>query len=104
METNFFEFYDFDEDYHRSQYNVILNPAPSVPQKRDEMMFNRVYANFDMFPTILSSMGVTIEGSRLGIGTDLFSEKKTLFEEYGFEYANEELGKMSVLYNREILQ
>ena len=104
METNFFEFYDFDEDYHRSQYNVILNPAPSVPQKRDEMMFNRVYANFDMFPTILSSMGVTIEGSRLGIGTDLFSGKKTLFEEYGFEYANEELGKMSVLYNREILQ
>ena len=104
METNFFEFYDFDKDYHRSQYNVILNPAPSVPQKRDEMMFNRVYANFDMFPTILSSMGVTIEGSRLGIGTDLFSGKKTLFEEYGFEYANEELGKMSVLYNREILQ
>lgn len=104
METNFFEFYDFDEDYHRSQYNVILNPAPSVPQKRDEMMFNRIYANFDMFPTILSSMGVTIEGSRLGIGTDLFSGKKTLFEEYGFEYANEELGKMSVLYNREILQ
>ena len=104
METNFFEFYDFDEDYHRSQYNVILNPAPSVPQKRDEMMFNRVYANFDMFPTILSSMGVTIEGSRLGIGTDLFSGEKTLFEEYGFEYANEELGKMSVLYNREILQ
>ena len=104
METNFFEFYDFDEDYHRSQYNVILNPAPSVPQKCDEMMFNRVYANFDMFPTILSSMGVTIEGSRLGIGTDLFSGKKTLFEEYGFEYANEELGKMSVLYNREILQ
>lgn len=104
METNFFEFYDFDEDYHRSQYNVILNPAPSLPQKRDEMMFNRIYANFDMFPTILSSMGVTIEGSRLGIGTDLFSGKKTLFEEYGFEYANEELGKMSVLYNREILQ
>ena len=104
METNFFEFYDFDEDYHRSQYNVILNPAPSVPQKRDEMMFNRIYANFDMFPTILSSMGVTIEGSRLGIGTDLFSGEKTLFEEYGFEYANEELGKMSVLYNREILQ
>lgn len=104
METNFFEFYDFDQDYHRSQYNVILNPAPTVPQKNDAMVFNRVYANFDMFPTILSSMGVTIEGNRLGIGTDLFSGKKTLFEEYGFEYANEELGKMSVLYNREILQ
>lgn len=104
METNFFEFYDFDQDYHRSQYNVILNPAPTVPQKNDAMVFNRVYANFDMFPTILSSMGVTIEGNRLGIGTDLFSGEKTLFEEYGFEYANEELGKMSVLYNREILQ
>lgn len=104
METNFFEFYEFDEDYHRSQYNVILNPAPTVPEKSDAMVFNRVYANFDMFPTILSSMGVTIEGHRLGIGTDLFSGEKTLFERYGFEYANEELSKMSVLYNREILQ
>lgn len=103
METNFFEFYHFDEDYHRSQYNVILNPAPGVASRDHDILFNRQYANFDFFPTILSSMGVTFDGSRLGIGTDLFSGDKTIFEEYGFEEANSELEKKSVFYNQHIL-
>lgn len=103
METNFFEFYDFDEDYQRSQYMVILNPDPSVATRDENILFNRLYANFDMFPTILSSMGVQYDGSRLGIGTDLFSGEKTLFEEYGCEYVNEELEKGSVLFNTQIL-
>lgn len=104
METNFFEFYQFDEDYHRSQYNVILNPDPSVATKDHNILFNRQYANFDFFPTILSSMGVKVEGNRLGIGTDLFSGEKTLFEEFGFEEANSELEKKSVFYNEHILK
>lgn len=104
MESNFFHFYKFDPTYHRSQYNVILNPYPGVASRDKEILFNRQYANFDMFPTILSSMGVTFDGSRLGIGTDLFSGDKTLFEEYGFEYANEELEKKSDFYNNHILK
>ncbi len=104
METNFFHFYKFDPTYHRSQYNVILNPYPGVASRDKEILFNRQYANFDMFPTILSSMGVTYDGSRLGIGTDLFSGEKTLFEEYGFAYANRELEKKSDFYNNNILK
>ena len=32
----------------------------------------------DMFPTILASLGAQIEGDRLGIGTNLFSNKTML--------------------------
>lgn len=104
MESNFFQFYEFDEDYRRSQYNVILNPDPSVATRDKDILYNRDYANFDMFPTILSSMGASFEGNRLGIGTDLFSGEKTLFEEYGFEEANHELEKKSIFYNEHILK
>ena len=103
MESNFFDFYDFDDDFQRSQYMVILNPDPSVATRDENILFNRVYANFDMFPTILSSMGVKYDGSRLGIGTDLFSGDKTLFEEYGYDYVNDELEKGSILFSTKIL-
>lgn len=103
METNFFEYYNFTKDYQRTQFNLILNPAPSVENVNESRLYNRIYANYDMFPTILSSMGVEIKGDRLGIGTDLFSDRKTLFEEYGFEKADNEVAKKSELYNSQIL-
>ncbi len=102
MESNFFKFYGFPKDYRRSQYNVILNPAPGVASCDPQILTERNYANFDMFPTILSSLGATFDGNRLGIGTDLFSGEKTLFEEKGFQYADKELTKRSALYDREI--
>ena len=101
MDTDFFK--DFDSDYLRTQYNLILNPAPNVADVDGKNLINRQYANFDMFPTILAGMGVEIKGDRLGIGTNLFSGKKTVFEEYGQDFVNKELEKGSELYNREIL-
>ena len=55
----------------------------------------------DLFPTILSSMGYSIEGNRLGLGTNLFSSKKTLSEEMGYDEFNLELGKNSRFYHKE---
>ena len=49
----------------------------------------------DLFPTMLSAMGYTIEGDRLGLGTDLFSGRPTLAEEMGYEELNEEVQKYS---------
>ena len=37
------------------------------------------------------------------MGTDLFSEKPTLAEQYGFETVDEELMKKSQFYNKEFL-
>ena len=104
MESIFFEYYDFTKDFRRSQYTVILNPDPAAARSDHDILFNRDYANFDFFPTSLSSMGVTYDGHRLGIGTDLFSGEKTLFEEYGFRKVNRELEKKSDLYNEQILK
>jgi phosphoglycerol transferase len=56
---------------------------------------NRLYSDIDMFPTILSSMNFDIEGDRLGFGTDLFSDKRTLVESIGLDSLNSEIRKMS---------
>jgi len=103
METDFFEFYEFTDDYLRTQYNLILNPDPSVADVSEKKLHNRQYANFDMFPTILASMGVKIEGERLGIGTNLFSGEETMFEKYGVDVFNTDLEKKSDIYNNTIL-
>ena len=48
-----------------------------------------------MYPTTLAALGVKIEGERLGLGTNLFSDKSTLSEKYGVEYVREEIEKKS---------
>lgn len=86
------------EDYERTCYNCFINSAVS-PQKEKE----REFATFDLMPTTLASLGVQIEGERLGLGTNLFSDTETLTEEYGFDFVNEELTKKSEYYNEYIL-
>lgn len=54
----------------------------------------------DDFPTTLAALGVQIEGDRLGLGTNLFSEVPTLLEKYGMEELSIELGKRSHLIDR----
>jgi phosphoglycerol transferase len=51
-----------------------------------------------MFPTTLAALGATIEGDRLGLGTNLFSDKETLTEKYGYDKLEEELSKTSDFY------
>lgn len=82
----------------RTTYNCIIN-APIIPAEEK----NRQFATFDMFPTTLAALGVEIEGDRLGLGTNLFSDKKTLTEQYGFAALDEELQKKSEFYNTEFL-
>ncbi len=103
MAKKFFEGLDGIEDYHRSCYNLIINPAGDLDEIPEERRFSRDWAVFDMFPTILASIGVEIEGDRLGIGTNLFSDRDTIFEEYGTDYVNDELVKRSNFYNFNIL-
>ncbi|SEG28325.1 phosphoglycerol transferase [Eubacterium ruminantium] len=69
------------KSYQRKVYTCIINPAikPADPDKE------RAYATIDIFPTALAAIGVDIDGDRLGLGTDLFSEKETLIEKYGLE-------------------
>lgn len=105
MDQNFFANYcQTDDSFRRTCFNLILNPAPNVRNVSDSRLHNRDWANFDMFPTLLASIGVEIEGNRLGIGTNLFSDEQTLFERDGIDYVNNELVNRSNFYNDNILK
>lgn len=80
--------------YDRTVYNCFINGSNTGVYNTT----NRVFTPMDMFPTILSAMGFSIEGDRLGLGTNLFSDRKTLAEEKGFEWLDTELSKASEFY------
>lgn len=96
-------FFENVKGYERTGFNLVLNPAPNVTDVDDSRLHNRSWAVFDMFPTLLASLGVEIEGNRLGIGTNLFSDEQTLFERDGYEKVNKELENRSNFYNNNIL-
>ena len=96
MQSNFFELEE-GQDYQKKVVNVIINPAVE-PENT-----NRTYSTMDLYPTTLGALGAIIEGNRLALGTNLFSNEETLIEKYGFDYVNNELMKISRFYNSHIL-
>jgi len=91
-------FSNMKSSYIRTPYNCIIN-STTLPTKTKNRAFNVV----DMYPTILASIGANIENDRLGIGTNLFSNKKTLIEQYGLNNINIELSKTDLFYKQYIL-
>ena len=75
MQTEFYEA-KTDANYERTIYNTIINPAIEAKNNK-----NRIFTTMDWYPTILASMGVEIEGDRLGLGTNLYSTTPTLAED-----------------------
>ena len=99
MQYDFYDSFNIKENkYQRTIYNAIINsPIEPINEK------NRLFSSFDLFPTTLASLGVKINGNRLGLGVNLFSEEKTLLEEYGKEHINAEIAKKSFYYDNVIL-
>ncbi len=93
MDSDFCEEVDKNPDYDRKVYTTYINSA--VETENPEL--RREYTTFDDFPTTLASMGVHIEGNRLGLGTNLFSDEYTLSELYGRDRVESELRKKSKL-------
>lgn len=94
MDVDFFD----DINVNRGVYNAFINT--DVIPIEDK---NRQFCTMDFFPTTLASLGVEIEGDRLGLGTNLFAEKATLMEEVGHQYMDSELRKYSKFYNEELM-
>ena len=82
----------------RRIYNLFINSAVEEGNFQ-----NRKFNTMDFFPTTLRSMGVEIEGNRLGLGTDLFSNQKTLMEEMGVYKFQKEISKRSKFYNQRFI-
>ena len=101
MDPNFYEGFSYDKhigETSRKVYNCIINSAVEPYQEN-----NRKFTTLDFFPTVLASMGVEIEGNRLGLGTNLFSGEQTLSEKYGYDEFFTELNKKSSFYNTKLL-
>lgn len=81
----------------RTIYNCFIN---SPYDKSSLKTKRREFASFDMFPSILSSIGFSVPGNRLGLGTNMFSSRKTLSEQIGYEKLDKELKKGSSYYKR----
>ena len=71
MDSDFCE--SVSDDYTRRTYTAVINPAVEVQSTE-----KREYSTLDLFPTTLAAMGVQIDGDRLGLGTNLFSNLPTL--------------------------
>ena len=97
MQPDFFTLEE-GQPYDKTVVSIIINPAVET-----ENTNNRIFSTMDLYPTTLSALGAKIEGDKLALGTNLFSEEETLLEKYGLEYVNNELMKTSKFYNDKIL-
>lgn len=97
MDNEYFS--EWSDDYERTIFNLYLNT-----EKKPIRDTNRLFTPLDLYPTTLSAMGVGIEGDRLGLGVDLFSDEYTIGEEIGLENLSNELLKRSKYYQENILQ
>lgn len=96
MDTQYSE--SVDKEFPRSIFQVIVNPAVEAQKAED-----RLFCALDFFPTTLAALGAEIPGDRLGLGTNLFSEKTTLCESMGTEELGKKIKQTSRYYNRHFL-
>ena len=87
------------KNYDRTVYNAFINTDITTTNNK-----HREFTEFDIYPTTLAALGATINGERLALGTNLFSDRKTLVEELGYDYFNKELTKRDNYYIKNIME
>ena len=84
------EYYGYD----RLTYTAIINPDDKCRIDND----GRIFTTMDLYPTTVAALGGVIEGNRIGLGVNLFSDEETLIEKYGIDYVCGEIEKKSYFY------
>jgi len=84
-----------DAESHRRWIDVIINSPENVSERVQK---NRHFSPYDMYPTMLESIGCRVEGHALGFGRSLFTGQETLVEQYGAARLNSELMRRTVEY------
>ena len=87
-----------DSGYDRKVYYTIVNPAISP-----ETQNSRTVSTYDLYPTTVASLGITFDSSRLGLGTNLFTDTPTVVEEIGYKKLNKQTMMHSNYYDKYIL-
>ncbi len=88
------DLYSMVSSEDRVVYNTFINAAVEKPQYDK----NRDFTSLDLYPTILASLGVKINGEKLGLGVNMFSNERTLAEIYGVDEFYEMLSYRSEFY------
>jgi phosphoglycerol transferase len=96
MDTEYITKMQIPDDYERKSFVAVINPAEGCVERP------RVYTTFDMYPTTLAAIGAKIQGERLGLGTNLFSDTPTLIEKYGYEQMSSDLLMRSLFYEQNL--
>ena len=78
----------------RGRINLFINSKKDAINTK-----NRGVSSYDLYPTIITSIGGDIKYDKIGLGTNLYSDEKTLIEKYGRNKVNDELVKKSDYYN-----
>ena len=84
-----------DAESKRRWLDIIINSSVKASQTVQK---NRQFSPYDMFPTMLESIGCTAEGGALGFGRSLYTGRKTLVEQYGADTLNTELMQRTAEY------
>lgn len=98
MQAGYYTGMVHDPGFVRTTYNLIVNPAVRPVSDRP-----RTFTSTDFYPTILTAMGYTVPGDRLGLGTNLFGTTPTLAEQLGMPALEAELSKRSSLYDSRLM-
>ena len=93
MDSDFCD--NVESSYLRKVYTTVINSAVEA----EDPTAVREYTTMDMFPTTLAAMGATIEGNKLGLGTNLFSSEETLLEKLGVSTLTAKLNLSSEFIN-----
>lgn len=97
MDRNFLD--GIDSGFHRTIYNAFINSGFDKSEIKEKY---REFNTYDIFPTILATLNVDILDNKLGLGTNMFSNEKTLLEKYGPDI-NIELSKSSSFYRKKFI-
>ncbi|EAY00941.1 hypothetical protein TVAG_493140 [Trichomonas vaginalis G3] len=73
-------------NYTRTIFNMFLHTSTKVQHKKP-----RKFTHLDILPTVLAAAGVEIKGNRLGLGSNLFSDTKTILEQRNKEEIEKDL-------------
>jgi phosphoglycerol transferase len=80
---------------HGAPLYIFLN----LPLAEELNLREKKVSHFDIFPTLLHSIGVNWSSSALGLGVSLMSKDSTLLEKFGKDSLNKALTQNNVLYN-----
>lgn len=89
MDKDFCE--NVPDSYQRRTFTCVINGAAQASDPASR----RTYATIDLYPTTLAALGCTIEGDRLGLGTNLYGTRPTIIEEYGLDTCEDAFSRQS---------